>query len=47
VRVLYARAEVTFVRESHLDEWSMLMFERSVAISPRDDTVINCGRPII
>jgi ribosomal protein L11 methyltransferase len=28
LRVLYARAEVTFLRESHLDEWSMLMFER-------------------
>jgi ribosomal protein L11 methyltransferase len=28
LRVLYARPEVTFLRESHLDEWSMLMFER-------------------
>jgi len=28
LRVLCERAEVTFVRESHLDEWSMLMFER-------------------
>jgi len=28
LRVLYARAKVTFLRESHLDEWSMLMFER-------------------
>ena len=28
LRVLYEKAEVTFVREAHLDEWSMLMFER-------------------
>jgi len=29
LRALYGKAEVTFVRESHLDEWSLLMFERS------------------
>jgi ribosomal protein L11 methyltransferase len=28
LRLLYEKAEVAFVRESHLDEWSMLMFER-------------------
>jgi ribosomal protein L11 methyltransferase len=28
LRLLYEKAGVTFVRESHLDEWSMLMFER-------------------
>jgi ribosomal protein L11 methyltransferase len=28
LRVLYGRTGVTFVRESNLDEWSMLMFER-------------------
>jgi ribosomal protein L11 methyltransferase len=28
VHVLYEEAGVTFVRESHLDEWAMLMFER-------------------
>jgi len=27
LRVFYAGAGVTFVRESHLDEWSLLMFE--------------------
>jgi ribosomal protein L11 methyltransferase len=29
LRVCYERAGVTFMRESHLDEWSLLMFERS------------------
>jgi ribosomal protein L11 methyltransferase len=28
LRVLYERAGVAFVRDSHLDEWSALMFER-------------------
>jgi ribosomal protein L11 methyltransferase len=28
LRVLYERTGVTFVRDSHLDEWSLLMFER-------------------
>jgi ribosomal protein L11 methyltransferase len=28
LRVLYERVGVTFVRESRLDEWSILMFER-------------------
>jgi ribosomal protein L11 methyltransferase len=28
LRVLYESSGVTFVRESHLDEWALLMFER-------------------
>jgi hypothetical protein len=28
LRVLYERTGVRFVRESHLDDWSLLMFER-------------------
>jgi hypothetical protein len=44
--LLYEKAEVTFVRESHLDEWSMLMFESlppPAAISRPANTVLNCG----
>jgi ribosomal protein L11 methyltransferase len=29
LRVLYEKTGVTFVRQSHLDDWSLLMFERS------------------
>jgi ribosomal protein L11 methyltransferase len=46
LRVLYEKAEVTFVRESHLDGWSMLMFESfppPAAISRPENTVLNCG----
>lgn len=28
LRVLFEKAEVTFVREAHLDDWAILMFER-------------------
>jgi len=28
LRILYERTGVSFVRESHLDEWALLMFER-------------------